>query len=279
MANKVHRSNLEKLKNKLYVIIFEADTTGGKNFDVALLIIIFASVLLVMLETVPFLYENYADTFLRLEWGFTVMFTVEYLLRIFCVKKPWGYIKSGWGIIDLLAILPAYLSIIFSGSNYLIVVRALRLLRVFRIFKLTKFIKEGILLLAALRASRMKILVFLLFILIAVINIGALMYLVEGGVNQNFSSIPISVYWAIVTLTTVGYGDISPVTDIGRFLASIVMILGYSVLAVPTGIISSEIIQQQKGPLPKNTQVCSSCLKGNHDDDADYCKYCGEKLH
>lgn len=278
MSDSEPASSRKSMKARLHEIIFEADTPAGKAFDVLLLWFIFSSVLLVMLETVPDLYQRYGTYFIYLEWGFTIVFTVEYGLRVFSVSKPWKYIKSGWGIIDLLAILPTYLNIFFGGSNYLIIVRALRLLRIFRIFKLTKFVKESAYLIAALKASRMKIFIFLFFILIAVINIGALMYLAEGGINPAFSSIPIAVYWAIVTLTTVGYGDISPITDLGRFLAATVMILGYSVLAVPTGIISSEMINQAKDAIRINTQVCRNCHKDNHDDDALYCKYCGEKL-
>lgn len=271
-------SRLNAFREKLHEIIFEADTPAGKAFDVGLLITILASVLAVMLETVPSLYAKYAAFFICLEWGFTIAFTIEYILRLYCVYRPWKYALSTWGIIDLLAILPTYLNIFLGGGNYLIVIRGLRLLRVFRIFKLTKFLKESSILIAALKASRLKITLFLFFVIISVINIGSLMYLIEGGVNPGFSSIPRAIYWAIVTLTTVGYGDISPITGVGQFLAAAVMILGYAVLAVPTGIVSSEIISHHQSRLSTNTQTCRYCARSGHEDDAVYCKYCGEKL-
>jgi voltage-gated potassium channel len=279
MSKKEEPRGINRFREQLHEIIFEADTPAGKAFDVALLVVILASVLAVMLETVPSLFLKYPRFFYYLEWGFTIAFTIEYILRLFCVYRPWKYALSSWGIIDLLAILPTYLNIFLGGSNYFIVIRGLRLLRVFRIFKLTKFLKESSILVSALRASQPKITLFLFFVIISVINIGSVMYLVEGGVNPGFSSIPHSIYWAIVTLTTVGYGDISPITDVGRFLAAAVMILGYAVLAVPTGFVSSEIINQQKSHSSTNTQSCRFCARSGHEDDAVFCKYCGEKLN
>ena len=266
------------LKEKIHEIIFEADTPAGKAFDVVLLIMIVASVLAVMLETIPSLASRYGRLFYVIEWIFTISFTIEYFLRIYCLYRPREYIFSFFGLVDLLAILPTYLSIFISGAQSLLVIRVLRLLRVFRIFKLGHFLSEGNYLRRALRASVPKLSVFMLFVLLMVTIIGSVMYLVEGGEeNTGFSSIPQSVYWAIVTLTTVGYGDITPTTDLGRFISAIVMMLGYAVIAVPTGIVSVEIFRSKKQPL--NTQACRYCGQEGHDDDAIYCKYCGERLH
>ena len=274
---KANRS--EAIREKIHEIIFEADTPWGKTFDILLLIVISASVLVVMLESVDFLQERYEEVFFYLEWAFTIIFTLEYLLRLYCVYRPLKYATSFFGIVDLLAILPTYMSLFISGSHYLLVIRALRLLRVFRIFKLGHYLREGEVIIRALRASRDKIIVFLFSVSVLVLIIGSVMYLVEGGSNQNFSSIPRSIYWAIVTLTTVGYGDITPITAIGQFFSAVVMILGYAIIAVPTGIVSSEFIQSQMNEIPKNTQACRYCGKEGHDDDAVYCKYCGEKLN
>lgn len=270
-----HKHN--PVKERLHEIIFEADTPAGKIFDVALLIAISASVLLVMLESVGSIQVRFSREFYVVEWLFTIFFTIEYLLRLYSVYRPWKYATSFFGVIDLLAIIPTYLSVFIIGSHYFLVIRALRLLRVFRIFKLGHFLVEGSLIIRALRASRAKITVFLTFVLLLVIIIGSVMYLVEGGFNPSFSSIPRSIYWAIVTLTTVGYGDITPVTNLGQFLSAAVMILGYGILAVPTGIVSAEFIRE--GQAPTNTQACRYCGREGHDDDAVHCKYCGEKLN
>ncbi len=268
-------------KEWLHEIIFEADTPTGKVFDITLLILIVASVLTVMLESIDSLASRYSRWFYIIEWGFTIFFTLEYFLRIYSVYRPRKYITSFFGIIDLLAIIPTYLSLFIAGTQYLLVIRALRLLRIFRIFKLVKFLKESSAIVKALNASRPKITVFMFFILVMVIIFGSIMYLVEGNQNTGFDSIPRSIYWAIVTLTTVGYGDISPVTNLGQFLAAVVMILGYAVIAVPTGIVSAEIIRgegKEKEP-STNTQACRYCGKEGHDDDAIHCKYCGEILN
>lgn len=271
------QENKNSLKEKLHEIIFEADTPAGKAFDVALLIAIIASVLAVIFESVTEYQLRYGGLLYTLEWIFTIFFTLEYVLRLYCVHKPLKYAKSFFGIIDLLAILPTYLSIFVLGAQTLLVIRVLRLMRIFRIFKLGHFLKEGAIIARSLKASRAKITVFLLFVTLMVTIIGSVMYLIEGGQgNEGFSSIPMSIYWAIVTLTTVGYGDITPTTEIGKMLSALVMILGYAVLAVPTGIVSAEMIRTS---YRTNTQACRFCGKEGHDDDARHCKYCGEVLN
>lgn len=267
----------KETRDKLHEIIFEADTRAGKNFDIALLILIFLSIGLIILESIPSFDVRLQRIFYILEWCLTILFTLEYFLRIYVVKSPLKYILSYFGLIDLLSILPTFLSLIFPGSHYLLSIRALRLLRIFRIFKLGQFLKESNILLKALKSSRRKITVFLFFIIITVSIIGSLMFLVEGGVNEKFSSIPVSMYWTIVTLTTVGYGDITPITGAGKFIASCLMILGYAVIAVPTGIVSSEIAGMNEIK-KQTTQHCRTCSKEGHDIDAKYCKYCGDDL-
>lgn len=264
-------------KEKIHEIIFEADTPMGKTFDVVLLVAILASLIVVMLESVNTLSQTYSGFFFWAEWFFTILFTIEYALRIYCIYRPTRYILSFFGIIDFLAILPAYLSLFITGSQYFMVIRGLRLIRVFRIFKLGHFLNEGELIVRALRSSRAKILVFLTFISLVTVVIGAVMYMVEGGQNDAFSSIPRGIYWAIVTLTTVGYGDITPVTPFGQMLSALVMILGYAVIAVPTGIVSAEMVNDFRGR--DNTQACRYCGREGHTNDATYCKYCGELLN
>ena len=266
---------MKGIKYKLYEIIFEADTPAGKFFDVALLFIILLSVVLVLLESVPEIRASYQSPLRILEWAITGIFSMEYVLRVAIVKKPFRYIFSFYGIIDFLAVIPTYLSLIIVGSHSLVVIRMLRLLRVFRILKLTRYTNAGRTLGRAMWASREKISVFIFFVLILVIIIGTIMYLVEGEVH-GFSSIPRSIYWAIVTLTTVGYGDISPSTALGQFLASIVMIMGYAIIAVPTGIVTAEMIRPTTSG---NTQVCPNCMHDLHDDDARFCKKCGSELN
>ncbi len=266
---------VKNIKDKLYEIIFEADTRAGKFFDVVLLVVIIISVLLVMLESVPGIRLNHHNTLVSLEWIITGIFTLEYIIRIIVVKKPWRYIFSFYGIIDFLAVIPSYLGLIVISYQSLMIIRILRLLRVFRILKLTRYTAAGRTLAKAIWNSREKISVFIFFVVILVIIVGTLMYLVEGEAG-GFSSIPLSIYWAIVTLTTVGYGDISPITPFGQFLASMVMIMGYAIIAVPTGIVTAEMMRPST---QTNTQVCSNCLHDKHDDDALYCKKCGEELH
>lgn len=276
-------STLNPRKEKIHEVIFEADTPMGKAFDIILMVIILLSVIVVMLESVNSYEARFGRLFLILEWAFTIFFTIEYALRLYCVYNPKKYALSFFGIIDLLAIIPTYLSLIITGTQYLIVIRALRLLRIFRIFKLVKFLDEGNVIVRALIASRAKILVFMLFILLLVTILGSIMYLIEGDYNEKFDSIPRSVYWAIVTLTTVGYGDISPSTSFGQFVAAFVMLLGYAVIAVPTGIVSAEIARTARGSANKtlktNTQACRYCSREGHADDAVHCKYCGELLN
>jgi len=266
------------VKEKLHEIIFEADTWAGKLFDMTILAFTITSTFVVMLESVEWIRMKYGRIFYMVEWGFTAIFTVEYLLRLYCVRRPLKYATSFFGVIDLLSTVPTYVSLFIPGAQTLLAIRALRLIRIFRVFKLGYFVKEGFMIVSALRASRAKITVFLTFIFLSVIVIGAIMYLVEGGTNKDFSSIPQSMYWAIVTLTTVGYGDLTPITNLGQFLSAFVMILGYAVIAVPTGIVSSELIRSTK-QVSTNTQSCPACSHEGHDNDADYCKYCGSKLN
>ena len=264
-----------KTKEQLYEIIFEADTPAGKLFDVSLLIVILISVTLVMLESVPSIRSNYSQILHILEWIITGIFSIEYALRIIIVRRPFRYIFSFYGIIDFLSVIPTYIGLFIVGSHHLVVIRILRLLRIFRILKLTRYTQAGRTLAKALWASREKISVFIFFVIILVVVIGTIMYIIEGE-EHGFTSIPRSIYWAIVTLTTVGYGDISPETPFGQFMASIVMIMGYAIIAVPTGIVTAEIMNPTKR---ENTQVCPNCLHEKHDDDAVYCKKCGSKIN
>ena len=267
--------NLRSWRKKSFEVIFEADTPAGKWFDILLIICILLSVMVVMLDSVSSIGTKYGRLLYALEWFFTILFTVEYILRLICVGRPIRYAVSFFGVVDLLAILPTYMSLIFFGSRYLAVVRVLRVLRIFRVLKLGHHTKEAAVLRKALYASRRKILVFLFVVLTLVVIIGSLIYVIEGK-QSGFTSIPRSVYWAIVTLTTVGYGDISPQTGPGQFLAAIVMILGYSIIAVPTGIVTVELSQAHKEQT--NTQACPDCSAEGHDSDAGYCKFCGAKL-
>ncbi|MEN7548583.1 ion transporter [Rapidithrix thailandica] len=271
----INRKNWPQWRERMHEIIFEADTPEGKAFDVALLWAIFISVLAVVLESVAFLDREYGTWLRWIEWGFTAVFTVEYVARVLSVRKPLRYMTSFYGIVDLLSIIPTYVSLFVMGSQTLLVIRVIRLLRVFRIFKLARYLGEAKVLVTALKASRHKITVFLGFVVSITVIIGTLMYLIEGRDN-GFTSIPKSIYWAIVTLTTVGYGDISPQTPLGQFLASCVMVLGYGVLAVPTGIVSVEIAHAQKNAMIN--AACPGCGKEGHEHDASFCKYCGTKL-
>lgn len=269
---------INPFKEKLHSIIFEVDTPAGRNYDIVLLIVILASVFVVLLESIPSLSRFYHNLFYTLEWVFTILFTIEYIIRIYCAREPKKYIFSFYGVIDLLAILPTYLSLIIANTQYLLIIRALRLLRVFRVLKLAQFLKESATIIRALEASSRRIMVFLFFILLMVVIFGSIMYLIEGGGNKQFDSIPRSIYWAIVTLTTVGYGDISPITTFGQIMASIVMILGYAVIAVPTGIVSSEMIKIAQETHYSKSLKCDNCKKTEHEIDAVFCKFCGKKL-
>lgn len=263
-------------KTYLHEVIFEADTFEGKAFDVVLLIAILLSVLAVMLESVAGIKAEYGDILYTIEWFFTVLFTIEYIARLVVVTKPWRYALSFLGIVDLLSILPTFLSLFFVGAQSLLVIRSIRLLRVFRVFKLARFLGEASQLTAALRASRPKIIVFIGAVFAMTVVLGTAMYLIEGGEN-GFTSIPKSIYWAVVTLTTVGYGDIAPQTVLGQALATLIMILGYGIIAVPTGIVSAEM-SKAKELHPVTTQACPHCGAEGHDSDAAYCKKCGGRL-
>lgn len=262
-------------RKQLFEIIFEADTPAGRFFDVVLIACIVLSVVIVMLDSIAGVNRNYGFWLMAIEWAFTLLFTIEYILRLVCVGRPLRYAVSFFGLIDLLAILPTYLSLFFPGSHYLIVIRVLRVLRVFRVLKLAQFVGEENRLTAALWQSRRKISIFILTVLTLVVIIGSIMYLVEGPEN-GFTSIPQGIYWSIVTLTTVGYGDISPRTDIGKTIVAIVMILGYGIIAVPTGIVTAEMVHTHRAEA--STQVCPECTAGGHDTDAIFCRRCGTRL-
>ena len=271
-------------RDKIHEIIYEADTPMGKLFDVVLLILILISIIFVMLESVAGLDKWIYEWLYYGEWFITIFFTIEYILRIISIRKPSKYIFSFYGIIDLLSTLPLYLSFILAGSTYLLTVRALRLLRVFRILKIARFIGESNKLVKAIKDSTPKILVFLFSVLVMCIISGTLMYLIEGEAS-GFKSIPVSVYWCIVTLTTVGFGDIAPVTPLGQLLAAIIMILGYGIIAVPTGIVSAEYASKKTHTVDDpeyihvNTQSCQNCNENNHQDNAEFCHKCGSTLH
>lgn len=276
--NKETDPKLPKWRNKLHEIIYEADTLAGKSFDVALLIVIVLSIILVMLESVSAYYLKYFWIFYIAEWIITIIFSIEYILRIIAIRRPKKYIFSFYGIVDLLSTIPTYIAFIFGGSNFLFAIRALRLLRVFRILKITRYIGESNKLMDALKNSKAKIFIFLLAVLIICIIMGTVMHLVEGE-EGGFDNIPISIYWSIVTLSTVGFGDIHPITPLGRFLASILMIMGYGIIAVPTGIVSAEYTNAFKKNIPTNTQVCPHCNETKHLNDAEFCHNCGKKLN
>ncbi|WP_271405322.1 ion transporter [Tenacibaculum soleae] len=266
-------------KDKLHEIIYEADTPTGKVFDIVILVSILTSILLVMLESVESVNNKYG-TFLNIaEWVITILFTIEYFARIISIKKPLKYIFSFYGIIDFLSTIPKYLLLFFGSFHSLIAFRALRLMRIFRILKLARFIGESNNFTRALKASRVKIAVFLSFVIILCVILGTVMYLIEGNADSGFTSIPRSVYWAIVTLTTVGYGDIAPVTAFGQLIASFIMILGYGIIAIPTGIVSSEMTKTNNNTLHTNTQVCPNCAAEFHRDKAEFCYECGHQLN
>lgn len=259
-------------RKKLYTVIFDADTTAGKVFDVILIIAISISVLVVMMDSMVEVRAEFGDELHFAEWVFTFIFTLEYLVRLLCVRSKRRYIFSFYGIIDLLAVLPTYLSLLLPGTQYLLAIRVLRILRIFRVLKLVKYIDEANYLTSALAASRRKISVFLFAVVMIAIFAGSLIYVVEGQEN-GFTSIPTSIYWAIVTLSTVGFGDIAPVTALGKFIAALIMVLGYGIIAVPTGIVSYEMARINKEPVK-----CPNCKTTGHDQDAVHCKKCGAKL-
>lgn len=264
-------------RKRLYIIIFEADTPAGKAFDIVLLILILLSIFTVVLESVEAVRMRYAPILNGLEWFFTICFTLEYILRILSAGYPRRYIFSFFGVVDLLAILPTFINLFYTGTRFLLVIRALRLLRMFRVLKLARYLGEAETLQTALRNSVYKIIVFIGAVLTVVVIAGTLMYLVEGPEN-GYTSIPVSMYWAIVTLTTVGFGDITPHTPLGQFLATILMLLGYGIIAVPTGIVSSELSKADKARNPE-VKACPNCRPEDHAADATFCRFCGVKLH
>ncbi len=270
------KESLSGWRKVAFEVIFEADTPAGKWFDVVLILCIVASVVVVMLDSVAGVNESHGRLLYALEWLFTILFTIEYILRLLCVRKPTRYAVSLIGVVDLLAIVPTYAGLVLAGTHYLVVIRILRVLRIFRVLKLGEYVGEANVLKRALIASRKKIFVFIFAVLTLVVIIGSIIFLIEGPDN-GFTSIPKSVYWAIVTLTTVGYGDLSPQTPFGQLLASMVMILGYSIIAVPTGIMTVELTQAAKDK-KITSQTCPECSKQGHDPDADHCKYCGAEL-
>jgi voltage-gated potassium channel len=262
-------------RDQLYVIVFQADTPAGRRFDKALLLIILASLLVVIIDSVESVHSEYADLFAWIEWGFTFIFAVEYLLRLYCSPKPLRYAFSFYGLVDLLAIVPGILAIYYSDAQYLMIVRVVRMLRIFRVLKLSPYLKQGNYLLAALRGSRQKIIVFLLSVSTLVTVFGTLMYVVEGP-EHGFKNIPTGIYWAIVTLTTVGFGDIVPKTGIGQVLSAMVMITGYSIIAVPTGIFTAELANAMRGEQLQHD--CPVCSKKSHEHGAAFCSRCGNAL-
>ena len=271
-------SERSKHRLALHEIIFGAETRSGKAFDIILIIFIVLSVLVVMLESISSVRESWGIWLIRAEWAFTILFTIEYLLRLYCVGNPMRYARSFFGIIDLLAVLPTYLSLFFAGSQALTVVRILRVLRVFRVLKFMKYVHEMNDLRRALYASRRKIFIFMFGVSMIAIIVGSLMYLIEGE-EHGYTSIPKSIYWAIVTMTTVGYGDVSPETPLGQLLATILMILGYGIIAVPTGIVTSEMATQRYGTEQRNAvRSCPQCVQEIHNSHAIYCHRCGSKI-
>lgn len=270
-------SNPSGRRARLHEIIFEADTRAGKLFDETLILCILSSVVVVMLDSIKAIRHTHGELLMAIEWIFTIAFTVEYVLRLYSVGRPLKYATSFFGLIDLLAILPTYLSVLFPGTQYLVVIRILRVLRIFRVFKLVQFVSEANLMLRALHASGRKITVFFFTIATLVVIFGSIMYLVEGE-SHGFTSIPRSIYWAIVTLTTVGYGDISPDTGLGQAIAAVVMIIGFSIIAVPTGIVASEMSKAAREAKVVSTQACPQCGAEGHEYGARFCKDCGARL-
>lgn len=262
-------------KEKVHEVIYEADTTAGKAFDVVLIVVILASLTLVVLDSVESISLRYHNLFVTLEWIVTIFFTIEYILRIISIKQPKNYIFSFYGIVDFLSTIPLYISLIFAGSGALLSLRALRLLRVFRVFKLARYSGAGSVVSVALKRSMPKILIFLYSVIIVAFVSGTIMYLVEGPEN-GYTSIPIGIYWTIVTLTTVGFGDIHPVTPLGQFIATLIMLLGYGIIAVPTGIVTAEMTKEN---FSRNTQVCYNCGESQHKDNAEFCHKCGYPLN
>ncbi|MEE2627456.1 MAG: ion transporter [Candidatus Latescibacterota bacterium] len=270
------RDSNSRWRQRLHEVIFEADTAGGKAFDLTLIVCIALSIIVVMLDSIQELHDQHGSLLYAAEWVFTLLFTAEYLLRLLSVGRPLRYALSFYGIVDFLSIVPTYLSIFVPGTQYLLVIRSLRVLRIFRIFKLSQYVGEARQLTRALHSSRRKIMIFYFTVIHIVVIVGAMMYLIEGREN-GFTSIPRSIYWAIVTITTVGYGDIAPQTNVGQAVAAFLMITGYAILAVPTGIVTAEWAMQNRQRII-STQSCPQCSSEGHDADAKFCKHCGADM-
>ena len=264
-----------QFKLKLRRVIFGTDTPAGRYFDLSLMVCIVLSVALVFLDTVARVHAKYGDIIVMLEWGFTFIFTIEYILRLYCSAKPLSYARSFYGVVDLLSVLPTYLALLFPGANFTMVIRILRLFRIFRVLKLLRYLSEGNLLLRAMLQSGRKVFIFFFSVSLIVVVLSAVMYVVEGP-NNGFTSIPKSIYWTIVTITTVGYGDITPGTPLGQAIAAFTMLLGYSIIAIPTGILTAEISQDIGRT--RDLRRCSNCLKVGHENNALYCDHCGSEL-
>lgn len=275
MRDDIAAARPETWREHLHEIIFEADTTLGKTFDVMLIVSIVASVIVVTLDSVDQFREDHHALLVASEWVLTIGFTIEYVLRLICVRNPLRYAFSFFGLVDLLSIIPTYVSLVIPGTESLLVIRSLRLLRVFRVFKLARFLTEATELRRGIQAARAKLAVFMVTVIISVVIVGAAMYVVEGPQN-GFTSVPVGMYWAVVTLTTVGYGDVTPQTPLGQGLAVAMMILGYSLIIVPTGIVSAEMALAQSQRM--TSQHCARCSREGHDTDARFCKYCGARL-
>lgn len=273
--SKQPKSHGNRWRAVLHEVIFEAETYFGKLFDILLIICILISVGALMLDSIPSVHSEYGRELRWLEWLFTILFTVEYVLRLLALHRPWLYAKSFYGIVDFLGFIPTYISVLVPGGQFLRVIRVLRVLRIFRVLHLARYVSAADLLWQALVSSRRKIVVFLMTVLALVVILGSLMYMIEGEAN-GFTSIPLSIYWTIVTLTTVGYGDLSPQTPIGKAIASVIMIVGYGIIAVPTGIVTMEMVQVPSKDI--TTQACPNCSAEGHDKDAKFCKYCGSRL-
>ncbi|WP_455912456.1 ion transporter [Pseudomonas putida] len=262
-------------RQRLYVMVFQSDTVAGRRFDSTLLLIILASLVIVILDSIQTVHDNYADVLAYIEWGFTIIFAIEYSLRLYCSPKPLRYAFSFYGLVDLLAIVPGILALYYSDAQYLLIIRIIRMLRIFRVLKLSPYLKQANYLMAALRGSKQKIVVFLVSVCTLVTVFGTLMYVIEGP-EHGFTSIPKGIYWAIVTLTTVGFGDIVPKTPLGQVISSLVMITGYSIIAVPTGIFTAELASAMRGEQLQHD--CPVCKKDNHEPNAAFCSRCGSNL-
>lgn len=273
--HEVDESGPNRLQKFLYRIVYRNDTPAGRLFDMLLMAAILCSVLVIMLDTVESWHREWGTVFQVIEWGMTVLFTLEYAARLYCVRDSMRYARSFYGVVDLLSIVPAYLSLLFSGSEYLLVIRVLRILRIFRLLKLLRYVQSGSLIMSSLYDSRHKIIVFYVFVIVLVTIFGSVLYVIEGPEN-GFTSIPKAIYWAVVTVTTTGYGDITPKTAFGEFLASLVMITGYVIIAVPTGIFAAEMLSNMRRRV--DARQCSSCGEFGHELDARYCHHCGKIL-